>query len=492
MEYTKILDFESKKLLELFTLLKSTNKECSLEKLSKELAVHPKTILRYLKKLQRLFKRYYLNNQLTIRTRMGSKIYLERENDLCIENFRTYYLNSLPEIIFLKSIIEGTEFETHAFIKEIQISDSSLRRRVKKVSSWLNDIGLQVKRGSHELVGEEMQVRAFVYDFYWFVYQGTATSFLCQQKKKINRIVARLIHFFQIQINDLQKESFSLFIEIAVWRYKKRNTIKLKEDWHQYLKNSSLYSQFVETMKDTEVLEVLSLDELSYLYLLIQAKFLPYFSLNLQIYLIQEHYLKKTTCYKNTLIVTNKFKQVFWEKEFDYSKETIVAFLGFHLYYELFSGSYFERIQSIEFLKKKYPRFTAKFEVGVNELVEKNLTHQLIPKEIVFYRFFTIMSSLISPVYNEKKIFICVMTDFTIEKEKELGQRIISFFQNKRNIAVVYARTTASISYADIILTTVFYQMLSQKSAQIVILIEPYFSDDIFFQIENNIKSAGL
>lgn len=490
MEYKEILDFESSKLLMLFNLLKSTDNSSSLEKLANELEINAKTIVRSMKKINKLFKQYRLEEHLLICRRSKDHFYLKRDNDIYVEFFLVQYLSDLPEITFLKAIIEEEDTQAKQLADNLLISESSMRRRVKKINEWLKKFDIHLKRGTYELVGDEEQIRVFILHFYWFVYQGTENKFLLLKKERSQQITNKLVLFFKMQINDLQKESLFRIIQIAVWRYQKGKKIWIKKEWKQYIENSSIFSKFVKTMKGDADDINWDFEELSYLYLIIQAHFLPYFGSSMQAYIIEEHYLKKTTCFSNTLVATNKLKQVFWDTKFSHSKASVVAFLGFHLYYELVSGFLFEKKQSGTTLQENYPNFMGRLDEGVCKLMEESSIYQRIPKDALCYRYFMILSSLISPVYNEKRIFICLMTDLPLEKETELGKRISNFFSNKFNLVVVYARISKAISYADIILTTVVYQALSKVYTQPVLLIEQNFSEEVFFQIEKLLKKV--
>lgn len=491
MEYKEILDVESKKILDLFDSLRSTDNGRSLEALSKELELNSKTILRAIKKLMQLFKEHQLERQLTISCHKKNQFYLKREDDLYIEIFWVRYLNELPEIIFLKLIIEEKKLTTKKLLKNILISESSLRRRANKINGWLKQFNLQLKRGSWQLIGEEEQIRALVFHFYWFTYQGAKQKELLQTKQKSRQLCTQFRTFFNLQINDLQVEKLSRIIQVAIWRYQNGHKVWIKEGWKQYIENSAVFTNFTRIMETNSTNWTLDFEELSYLFLIVQAYFFPYLGSMMQACLIEEHYLKKTTCYSMTLIATRKLRQIFWGKKISHSKKSVVAFLGFHLFYELISGFFFETLQSKELFEKNYPVFTRKLDEAIDELMCENSNYQIIPKEALRYRYFMILSSLISPVYNEKRIFICLMTDLPLEIETELGRRITQFFMNKFNLVVIYARTSHSISYADIILTTAIYQSLNQKYPQPTLLIESDFSEELLFQIEKLIKKRG-
>lgn len=490
MEYNEMLDFESRKLLKIFNLLSANNEPISLEELSVKLGINPKTTARSLKKIKNLINQYQLDEHLEICSGLKNYFYLKRTNDLYVAFFLVRYLNDVPEIAFLKAIIEEQTIQTKELAKKLLISESSMRRRVKRINEVLKKIAIRLKWGTYELIGEEEQIRALILHFYWFVYQGTDNDFLAQEKGRSQSLTNQLIHFFQMKINDLQKESLFRIVQIAAWRSQKGRKVWIKKEWRQYIENSAIFTRFIAAMSEGNKVDSWDFDELAYLYLTVQANFSAYFAPSMQAFILQEHYTKKTTSYRITHLATQKFKQVFWDKEFNQSHGSILSFLSFHLYYELISGFPFERNPTIANLEKNYPSFMGKIEEGVDELIEKHISYQRIPKEALYSRYFIILSSLIPPLYNEKRVLICLMTDLSIEKEKELGKRINNFFEYKFNLMVIYARTSSSISYADIILTTVIYQAMEQQHIQHVLLIDPFFSEEVFFQIEKLIKKV--
>ncbi|OTN90110.1 hypothetical protein A5819_002609 [Enterococcus sp. 7E2_DIV0204] len=490
MDYNEIFDVESKKLLGLFNALRYTDNSKSLDTLSKELGINSKTIIRAIKKLKKLFKRYQLEQQLAIGCRDRNQFYLKRQDDQYLEFFLVQYLNDLPEIIFLKTIIEEKNVTTKQLIGSMLVSESSLRRRAKKINGWLKKFNLHLKRGTWELIGEEEQIRALVLPFYWFAYQETKPQSLLCTIENSRELAIKFISFFNMKINDLQKETITRITQIAFWRYQGGNKVWIKKSWKQYIENSATFSKFMAVMDSEGSATNLDFEELVYLYLMIQAYFLPYFGSNNQIFLIGEHYLKKTTCYLRTLTANSKLRHISFGGKLSHSKESLVAFLSFHLYYELLSGFPFEKKYLKMLFTENYPNFTRKLSLAVNELMQENDYYQRIPKDTIWYRYFMIVSSLISPVSFEKRIFICLMTDLPLEMETKLGKRITHFFMHKFNLTIIYARTSKSISYADIILTTVVYQSLHRKYPQPTLLIEAGFSEKTLYQVEKLIKKV--
>jgi hypothetical protein len=490
IDYRELVDYESRKLLDLFFLLVSADGKEKLELFSKKLLIDAKTILRYIKKLNYFIRQFQLEQHLSISTKSRNLFYLKRSSDYYIDVFVTYFLKTRPEISFLKAVIEEEAIHTKEFSDHLSISESSLRRRIKRINIWLQKKKLRLRRGSYELLGDESQIRAFILHFYWFVYQGTEAHFLPIDTHFYSKIEETFLLFFQIQLNELQRKTFIRMIHIAIWRERKGHRIQLKKEWEPYLNDSAIFSKFVKRILKDETSQKIDRAELSYLYLIIQANFLPYFDSSVQAYIIEEHFLNKTNCYLTTLKATNQFRHIFWEKKIEHSKSSVLAFLAFHLLYELVSDFSFERTRVVLTLEERYPKFMRKLNEGLYELKKKESFFRRIPEEILIHRYFTLFATLIPPVYFEQRLFICLLTDLSLELEHELGKRITDYFHNKYNIMVIYARKSSSISYSSVILTTVFHNELFQKHKHKVMLIDQHFSEKQFDQLEVYLKNA--
>lgn len=202
----------NQKILDLFTLLNGAREPYSIDDLSKKLNIDPKTISKYIKKINKLILTYQLDSYIRIVIKNKNQLYMKKDNELYAGRFRTEYLSSLPEIIFLKLVIENKAISTNDFAKELAISESSLRRKIRKINEWLSQIDLQLKRGTYELLGEEERIRAFILNFYWFLYQETPPSFLNQTRVKSKRMANQVLTFFSYKLMKFKKKRlFELF-----------------------------------------------------------------------------------------------------------------------------------------------------------------------------------------------------------------------------------------------------------------------------------------
>lgn len=490
MEFLELLDFETSKLWELILRLSSTEKNIKLEELACDLLMDKKTIIRYLRKLENMFEKAKLNDYLTIVFCAKNELSLKKESELFLENFLVYFFEHIPELYFLGYAVRGEQMTVKGLAQELCISESNLRKRMKKINDWLKKINIHLKHGTYELLGDEEQIRILTYHYYQFVFRGTIKHFLLKDRQ-ISLLVTFNVSFFKLQINEIQKESLARMIEIILFRYEKNCKINIRPHWKQYTVQNTQFLNYLKQLKEQLFFNRLNLAEFMYLYLFIQSVFSPYFHRKIQTHMIQEHYQKRTSCYQHTLLSANKFKQIFFEKKFVLPKEQMVSLLGFHLYYELFSQiDWIECSNNKENIAKQYPKFNEKMQQCVVELIKEETIYERIPFNSLFSRYFQILTATLSPTYNEKKIMISLMTDFSIEEEINLGEKISMYFYKKYNIVLTYARKTVSILYSDIILTTVVHQSLAEKYTEKIVLLHTKDSKIYLDQIEKKIKQV--
>lgn len=81
MKFLELLDFETSKLLELILRLNNAEKTIKLEKLSCDLLMDKKTVIRYLRKLENMFEKAKLNEYLRIVFCAKNELVLKKESE---------------------------------------------------------------------------------------------------------------------------------------------------------------------------------------------------------------------------------------------------------------------------------------------------------------------------------------------------------------------------------------------------------------------------
>lgn len=487
MNYTEILDFESKKILQMFASLRRNSANTVLvSELTKKLNVDKKTTMRYLKKINQLIQEYGLESSLEIVNVSKKKIKLVSKNDLDLEFFKMQFLGSIPEIVIMQKVLAESSFQTFELANQLGMSESSIRKRMQKINHWLNRYQLKLKRASYQLIGPEIQLREFMLQFNWLVNQGINNELLLDDEGIFEKLYRQIMIFFQLNLNASQKDQLICLLQIAYKRSKAKHAAELEDVFGSYLSNSFLFQPFKEMLAT-----VFHQEEAGYLFLIIQAKFLSFFSAEKQSFILREHYLEKTICYNKTSVATKLIKGTFREANLVYTKESICSFLSLHLYYQLVSSFSFEKLEQMEELFGVYPNFFKKLNMVIGELQEKELFFQQINTVTLQIRYFTILSTLISPIEEETRRLIYLVTDFSFEKEKNLADNLTRYFKDKYNIHVVHGRRASSLKYAEIIVATTINQVLIEQEGCPVLLIDSMTSEELFLKVDKYLKSKS-
>lgn len=484
MNFDNLFDFETTKIRKLFFILQANPSAYSLAQLADDLDLNRKTVLKYLKKLQELFIEYKLSNHLSI-VRIGrDTVSLHSNSDVYGMKFTIYFLSNTIEIQLLLLSLESKILSFRIIAERIGVSEPLLRNRLSKLNRWLESYALRLERKTHKLVGNENQIREFLFQFYQCLPSGVA-----KQKVRLHDetflLANEILSFFEIKANAIQKALILELLNVTIDRYKKGYPINFQKKWQKYTIDSPLLDTFLLKMPRN----VISSNELIYLFLTIQVKFSFLFSKTKQAQIIQDHFLRKTSCFEHTLMVAKRMKYFFPEEQIEYDKPAMLSYLNFHLYYELVESFHFESIDDIPNLYKLYPKFINILEEAVVDLQKKSPFFSGIEANILINRYFRSLTSVISPVAYENKKYICLLTEFSPEKELDLEQQLTTFFHNKINIRVFCGRKSYSSFYADVILATNICQKMVEDTRQPILLIDgTKLTQEELFQIEKILK----
>lgn len=486
MNYIEILDFESKKILQTFASLRSSTNAILVSELTKKLNVDKKTTVRYLKKINELIQEYGLENSLEIINESKNKVKLSSKNDLDLEFFKMQFLGSIPEVVIMQKVLAECPFQTIELANQLGMSESTVRKRMQKINHWLDRYQLKLKRASYQLVGPEIQLREFMLQFNWLVNQGINNDLLLDSEGIFEELYRQVTLFFQLNLNASQKDQLICLLQITYKRSKAKHTLELDSIFRSYLSNSFLFQSFKKMLAP-----VFHQEEAEYLFLIIQAKFLSFFSAEKQAFVLREHYLEKTSCYEKTSVATKALKKTFREFDLVYTKESICYLISLHLYYQLVSSFSFEKLEQIEELAFVYPNFFKKLNMVIDELQGNHLFFHQISTVTMQLRYFTILSTLIAPIQEETRRLIYLVTDFSFEKEKNLADNITRYFKDKYNIHVIHGRRASSLNYAEIIVATAINQVLIEQEGCPILLIDSMTLEELFLKIDNHLKNKS-
>lgn len=110
------------------------------------------------------------------------------------------------------------------FAMDNYISVASIKRKIFQLNKILNQNGIYIKR--NKIVGDEYNIRAFLFEFYWEVFRGEKWPFHSIMKKNFEEQAAFLEPHLKLWITESSKEQIYYFLAITEIREAKKHSIK--------------------------------------------------------------------------------------------------------------------------------------------------------------------------------------------------------------------------------------------------------------------------
>ncbi|MTD41360.1 transcriptional regulator [Erwinia sp. CPCC 100877] len=151
----------------------------------------------------------------------GRWVILELADHFSINKIIDDYLQESLKFQLLDYLFQHQEFTIAQLTTKFMISESSLFRKIKEVNQLLQEFDLKIKNG--QLKGEELQIRYFYFQLYWFL-----TPYATHLNKTMTlqnvRIIKALEQALSVSFDEYSQLKLSLWLTIS----KKRLNIRPK------------------------------------------------------------------------------------------------------------------------------------------------------------------------------------------------------------------------------------------------------------------------
>jgi DNA-binding CsgD family transcriptional regulator len=475
MDFTVILSFEQTKLLELIQLLQQKEELFSVADLANHLLVSQKTLVGYLKKIQAKIAASDEKQNCQIAFLKGGWITYQERDDCATERFRLYYLRNIPELRILKHLLQA-QLTIPELQRCFQISESSVRKKMQKIQKWLSQYQIFIGRKDFKIAGNEWQIRRLYLNFYHFLQEPL--PFEADSKVNICYLARQISCFFEMNLNVIrQKQLISLIF--IVYQRSRYQPIQITKKWQLFLMKSQLFLRFQG--KVSAKLK-LSLNEQMYLFLMIEAIFGSYFGVKMQCFFIQEYTQQDNKIYQATLFVMRQIKLTFNQTMFYYCEHNFCNFLSTHLQVYLLQEASVKDKEQLESGHTYYPVSIEKLKVIAQELQCLFPDFAVVDSQILALSYFYKIRKLFNPILCEKKYFLCVVTDFSLEKEQLFGEALSDYFLHRKNVAIIYGKKASTVKYAHVFIVSPFISetLLEAKGKPIIFI--PKQINELFFR----------
>ncbi|MEI5993279.1 helix-turn-helix domain-containing protein [Candidatus Enterococcus mansonii] len=173
----------------------------------------------------------------------GQWVAIHMSDHFSISKVLEDYVRASIKFQVIDYLFQNREFTIAQLTTKFVISESSLFRKIKELNQLLHEFELKIRNG--QLKGEELQIRYFYFQMYWFL-----TPYEVHQKKTLTiqnlRIIEGLEKGLSLTFEEHSKLKLSLWLTIS----KKRIIVqpKMYKDLHQ---KSKIYEQdpFYKTVR---------------------------------------------------------------------------------------------------------------------------------------------------------------------------------------------------------------------------------------------------
>lgn len=166
----------------------------------------------------------------------GQEIKLTMSDHISLQHIYRIYLDQSIKMEIINYLFKHQEFSITQLTQQLAISDSSLFRKIKELNTHLKEFGLKIRNG--QLQGEELQIRYFYFQFYYYIEDKSALIHL-RSDQQITQAVQSVENFLQVNIVPENRQRLNIWLIISKSRItnKNKNYKQLRKQMQPYLKD---------------------------------------------------------------------------------------------------------------------------------------------------------------------------------------------------------------------------------------------------------------
>lgn len=414
-------------------------------------------------------------------------IFTKKENMVRItytdyKDFRSLYLyileNSLP-VQILESLLLGESVSLSDCLNKYFISESTFKRRLKPLKSFLAkyDLVLSRQSGIFTLTGREHRIRMFAYNFFWKLYRGRKWPFTTIDEQKVIAVSDYLLEEFSDAWNETNEHQIRYVLAVNLTRFRKGLKIHFTEEQlHMYFTQ-----EYLDEPKPWLSVYQLPEEEVAFFFLLAQTqeKFLSIATFKDPV--LKFHKETHSDIYEATEMFFSYFSQMVFPLSEKNKEDYYTYIFADHFFCAMFNHfpvgmSGFANSSVIE---ERFPILTEKLDILIERMKQETdfplLQNRnfLLPRYALFFSLLTDISTF------EEPITIYFDTGYPELLESRLVDSIYDYFHNDFKLIVSRSTAKSSRHHADLILTTSLVPMENIHADYTVYLLDILRSEDI-------------
>lgn len=397
-----------------------------------------------------------------------------------VDIIQSIYKNSLTYKL-ITALLNETIVSLDQFAINEFVSLASIRRKISTINEILSDSNIWIK--NNRIVGDEKNIRSFLFKYYWEIHRGTEWPFNSIDKHKLISLSDKVSNALHVWCSQVSYEQIYYILAIARLRYKKSHFIESKQEFNERTKNNKLFHKAKEIWHDEFPFLNLSENELQYYFFVVSSFSLNYIRTNKNklLFLKETYGVQKTFSYRITKRLFSQIERIYGIE--DLERKQPLLFLELLMYHNrafLISSdrliTSLNRNYFIGKMQHSYPDIFNRLVKTTNAVVKE--FPQLEQSKSYLLEIYSMFyfQALRNFFLKKIKLFVSVTSGRSIEKM--IVRDVRQYFEDKFII-----EETAEEEEADLFITDSDFAHF--KKSNILYIIEPRLTERDFSYLEN-------
>ncbi|WP_411860146.1 helix-turn-helix domain-containing protein [Enterococcus faecalis] len=407
------------------------------DELSCVLNCEKKTIHKYTKDLMKEIQ-FFEQTKLKFEIIKGKGLKLSVNDQYTYSLFRQDLMKKTITVNCLMSIFFQRRNSLMYLSGKNYISESTTRRKLTQLKNVLSEYNIDLvgKQGRYYMLGVEKNVRLFMYNSIWEVFETKKWPFFSIDINKIKTFIDKVFEEKGIYLKEITKHRLSLFIGVCIIRY--RQGFRIEEigrnnSYSPYFTSSKVYCYFEQRLQEDLYLPRM---EAKYIYFFIVSQLGIHEELNKLGDLLELHKYSNSLSYKSSLFIVNQIEiryRVLNELE---KKELMTKLLCIHMFMHVFPD--FTKDVSldpvVEKIKKELPGLVDQARIIIKLVPFKSKKALFFTNNYLIDQLTQILYSLGLGTKFEEKVSVYLETGLVSASEDILKDQIIHSCGKQFNI----------------------------------------------------------
>lgn len=451
-----LLEPQNQIMINILDLVSDNNRWYTVNEISVELMVVERTVQRYIHRLQELVDDYNeeKNHRITINYEKYKGILLEIDSGSNYMELKSYILENDETMKIFKLIIFEEFDSISKYAAENFVSESSIRKSLKKIKQFLSNYQLSLSRSSFHIEGEEKQIRLVIFITAWIIFKGMTWPFDFISQDKVYASVDKFSEELDIGFSVIHQKQMAYMLAVNILRLRKKHIITMENEWRQYVNLPKLIDRIPMLNTFISDYNIYIESELYFYVVLLQLKPKFFQSENYRNSVFNYHKKMKSNVYLSTELFMVKFNEKICEIPEELSHRFFVTSFCVHLFSQLFSNIQVDIDGHMIFrnLEDDYPNLIQHLGEFIDELHDESGEELFTKKSFLLQKYMTLFSSVLPLTYYEAEIKLFLDSDLPFFVKNNVKNQITDRYKYDFNLRFV---DVADMEEANLVLTNI-------------------------------------